>query len=89
MKESKQGQTALTFGIAGAVMLILGLFIPYVIIGALIAGILAVVLGSVAKKQNPSDKKAYAATLLGWITLGAIALILILAIIIVSARGWY
>jgi hypothetical protein len=87
--ESKQGQTALGFGIAGAVMLILGLFIPYVIIGALIAGILAVVLGSVAKKQDRSDKKAYAATLLGWITLGAIALILILAIIIVSAWGWY
>jgi hypothetical protein len=88
-KESKQGKTALGFGIAGAVMLVLGLFIPYVIIGALIAAILAVVLGSVAKKQDPSDKKAYAATLLGWITLGAIALIIILAIAIVSTWGWY
>jgi hypothetical protein len=70
-------------------MLVLGLFIPYLIIGALVAGIIAVVLGSVAKRQNPSDKKAYAATLLGWITLGAIALFLILAIIIVSSWGWY
>ena len=84
-----QGQTALGFGIAAVTMLILGLFIPYMIIGALIAGILAVVLGSVAKKQDPSDKKAYAATLLGWITLGGIALIIILAIAIISAWGWY
>jgi hypothetical protein len=89
VKGNTQGQTALTFGIAAAVMLILGLFIPYIIIGALIAGILAVVLGSVAKKQDPSDKKAYAGALLGWITLGAIALIIILAIVIVSSWGWY
>jgi hypothetical protein len=87
-KESKGGQTALGFGIAAAVLLVLGLFIPYVIVGALIAAILAVVLGSVAKKQDPSDKKAFAATLLGWITLGAIALILLLAVIIVASWGW-
>jgi hypothetical protein len=89
LKGNTQGQTALTFGIAAAVMLILGLFIPYIIIGSLIAAILAVVLGSVAKKQDPSDKKAYAGALLGWITLGAIALIIILAIAIVSSWGWY
>jgi len=88
-RDTNEGQTALGFGIAAAAMLVLGLFIPYLIIGALIAGIIAVVLGSVAKRQNPSDKKAYAATLLGWITLGAIALFLILAIIIVSSWGWY
>jgi hypothetical protein len=87
--ESKQGQTALGFGIAGAVMLILGLFIPYVIIGALIAAILAIVLGSVAKKQDRSDKKAYAAVLLGWLTLGAIALLVIVAAIVLSSSGWY
>jgi hypothetical protein len=87
--ESKQGQTALGFGIAAVVMLILGLFIPYVIIGALIAAILAVVLGSVAKKQDPSDRKAYAATLLGWITLGGIALLILLAIAILASWGWY
>jgi len=87
--ESKQGQTALGFGIAAVVMLILGLFIPYVIIGALIAAILAVVLGSVAKRQDPSDRKAYAATLLGWITLGGIALLILLAIAILASWGWY
>jgi hypothetical protein len=87
--ESKQGQTALGFGIAAVVMLVLGLFIPYVILGALVAAILAVVLGSVAKKQDPSDKKAYAATLLGWITLGAIALLILLAIAILASWGWY
>jgi hypothetical protein len=68
-------------------MLILGLFIPYVILGALVAAILAIVLGSVARNQDPSNKKAYAAVLLGWITLGAIGLLLILILIALSA--WY
>ena len=88
-KDAKQGQTALGFGIAAVVMLVVGLFVPFVIIGALVAGILAVVLGSVAKKQDSSDRKAYAATLLGWITLGCIALLLLLAIILVASWGWY
>jgi hypothetical protein len=87
-KEGKGGQTALGFGIAAAALFVLGLFVPYLILGALIAAILAVVLGSVAKRQDPSDKKAFAATLLGWITLGAIALILLLAVVIVASWGW-
>lgn len=78
---SKSGQTALIFGIIGASLFILGLFVPYVIIGSLAAAIVAVVLGSVAKRQNSSDNKAHAATLLGWITLGAIVLTLLAAVI--------
>jgi len=83
-KGSNKGSTALAFGISGVALLILGLFLYPLILGALVAAIVAVVLGSAAKKQNPSDKKAYTAVLLGWITLGGIALLAILAVIAVA-----
>lgn len=84
---SKQGQTAFTLGLIALGLLVLGLFIPYVIIGALAASILAIVTGSMAKKDDPSDKKAHAGKLLGWITLGLIAFVFILAVIIVASWG--
>lgn len=84
-EKSKSGNTALIFGIVGAALLLIGLFVPYVIIGALPAAIVAVVMGSVAKKRDPDDKKARAATLLGWITLGGIALLLILVVAFIAA----
>jgi hypothetical protein len=87
--ESKKGSTALTFGIVGVVMLILGLVVPYILLGALVAAILAVVLGSNAKKQNPSDRKAETAVILGWITIGGIALVLILAAILLATFSIY
>ncbi|HUR67561.1 MAG TPA: hypothetical protein VMZ03_14505 [Chitinophagaceae bacterium] len=87
-EETSKGQTALVFGIIGLVLLIAGLFIPYVIIGSLVASILAIVLGSVAKKENPSDTKASTAKLLGWITLGLIALLIIAVAVALSAWGW-
>jgi hypothetical protein len=77
-KESNKGTTALVFGIAGVATLILGLFLPYVLLVSLVAAILAVVLGSSVKREDPGNKKANAAVLLGWITLGGIALLLIL-----------
>jgi hypothetical protein len=85
---STKGETALIFAIIGASLLLIGLFVPYVIIAALPAAIVAVVLGSVAKRENPSDNKAHAATLLGWITLGAFALILIAAVALSAAWSW-
>src|SRR5258705_5571 len=63
--------------------------ILYEILGALVAAIFAIVMGSMASKQDRSDKKAHAAKLLGWITLGLIALLLILAAIIVATFSWY
>jgi hypothetical protein len=89
IKEDKQGSTAFGFGIAALAMLIIGLFVPYVILGSLVAAILAIVLGSVEKKRDRSDRKAQAAVLLGWITLGVIALLLIVAAIVVAAWTWY
>lgn len=82
-----KGQSAMVFGIAAIVTLIIALFIPYVIFASLIASILAIVLGSVAKKENPQDTKAGVGKLLGWITLGLIAL-LVIAAAIVLASWW-
>jgi len=87
--ESKQGSTAFVFGIAALALFFIGLFVPYVILGAILFSILAIVLGSVAKHQDSSDKKARAAVLLGWITLGATALLLIAAVIVFASGAWY
>ena len=83
--EKNKGQTALIFGIAGLGLLIVGLFVPYVILGSLVLAILAIVFGSVAKKQDPSDNNAHAGKLLGWITLGLIALLTILVIVLIAS----
>lgn len=80
-----KGQTAMVFGIVGLVLLIAGLFLPYVILGSLIAAIIAIVTGSSAKRQDPSDNKAHTGKLLGWITLGLIGLLLILAVVLIAA----
>ncbi len=79
------GQTAFIIGIVGLGLLILGLFVPYVILGSIFASILAIVLGSSAQKKDPADRKAHAAKLLGWITLGVTLIALIIAVIIVAA----
>jgi hypothetical protein len=85
---SKKGNTAMIFGIIGLGLLVLGLFVPYIILGAIVAAIIAVVLGSVARKTDPSDKKAMAGLLLGWITLGLAVLFLLLAFIYFASGAW-
>ena len=83
------GEAALGFGIAAVVMLIIGFFVPYVILISLVSAILAVVLGSVARKRDPTDEKAMVGRLLGWITLGLMALLLIIAAIALSGSSWW
>jgi hypothetical protein len=80
-----KGQSALVFGIGAIVLLVLGLFIPYVIIASFISAILAIVLGTIAKKQDKSDVKGGIGKLLGWITLGLIAALVILVIATLNA----
>ena len=88
-KGSKEGKTAFGFAIAGIAFLILGLFVPYIILGSLIAAIVAIIMGSSALKRKPDDRKAYLAKLLGWITLGLFALLLILVAIALSSSSWW
>ncbi|HRO71474.1 MAG TPA: hypothetical protein PK951_13885 [Chitinophagaceae bacterium] len=82
--EKDPGQLPLIFGITGAALFIAGLFLPYVIVGALAAAIVAVVTGSSVKRKDPNNRKAHAGKLLGWITLALIALTAILVAIVLS-----
>lgn len=84
----KQGQTAFTFGLIAVGLLLLGLFVPYVILGSLVAAILAIVTGSMAKKRDGDNRKAKAGQLLGWITLGLIAFLFILAAVVLASWSW-
>jgi hypothetical protein len=85
-----QGSTAFSFALIGLGLLLLGLFIPYVIIGSIVAAILAVALGSTAYKENHADKKAHAAKIIGWLTLGLVALFALLAVIIIATwTSWF
>lgn len=89
-EKSKKGMTAFVFGIAGIAFLLAGIFLPYFLIAAFIAGLVAVVMGSVARKKNSDDGKAIAGRLLGWITLAGIGVLLILAAIVVIAwASWW
>ena len=82
---SSSGQLSLIFGIAGAACFIAGIFLGPFFIAAITAGIVAVVVGSVAKKKNPDDRKAFAGVLLGWITLGLVVATILLAILLFTA----
>ena len=84
-----QGQTALIIGIAAAALLVIGLVVPYIILGSLAASIAAIVIGSSAHKKNPSDGKASAGKLLGWITLGLIAILFLAIIVLLASWSWY
>ncbi len=84
----KQGQTAYILGIVGLGLFVIGLFVPYVILGSLVAAILAIVTGSTAKKTDGENRKAKAGKLLGWITLSAIVLLVILAAIVLASWGF-
>lgn len=85
---SGKGNTAFVFGVVGLGLFVLGLFVPYVILGALVSSILAIVVGSTAYKQDKNDRKAHAGKLLGWITLGLIALLFLLAAIVLASWGF-
>ncbi len=84
------GNTALTIALIGLGLLVLGLFVPYIILGSIVAAILAIALGSSAYKQDHSDKKAHTAKIIGWLTLGVTALFLIIAAIIIATwTSWF
>jgi hypothetical protein len=83
--EDKDGQLPFILGLSSVGLLIIGLFVPVLLLGALVAGIAAVVTGSMAKKKDGDNRKANAGKLMGWITLGALALLAILAIVLVAS----
>lgn len=84
----KQGQTAYILGLVGLGLFVAGLFVPYVILGSLVAAILAIVTGSMARKKDGDNRKANAGKLLGWITLGLIVLVYIVALLWITSWGF-
>jgi hypothetical protein len=71
-----KGQTAFILSLIG----IISLVIPFVSIFSLPLAIIGLIMGYNAKRDDPSNKKAKTAILLGWITIG---LLLLLSFIIV------
>ena len=77
--ETDKGKTALTLGICAAV----ALFIPFVNLASIPLAILAIVIGSKAKKEDPKNKKARTGVTLGIATLAFIIVIgLIVALVL-------
>jgi len=56
--EDANANTGFAFGLAAVFTLVLGFFVPYVLVGALLFGIFAVVFGYLGKKENGSNKKS-------------------------------
>ncbi len=85
--KKNKGKTALIFGIIG----LAGLITPIPIVGglmALVGIILALVLGYDAKKQNPDDKNAKTAIVLGWIGVGLFVLAVAIVVAVLATWSW-
>lgn len=84
--KSSKGQTAFILSLIGLCILI----VPYASIASLPLAIIGLVMGSSAKRENPDDNKARTAVILSLITLGLIALAVLLVVaILASGDFWY
>ena len=79
--KSSKGQTAFVLSLIGLCLLL----VPYGFLASLPLGIVGLVMGSQAKKENPGDGKAKTAIILSLVTLGVIALAVLLAIAIIAS----
>lgn len=87
-KADRQASSALVFGIAALGTLIIGLFVPYVALAAIPAGIVAMVLGKQALTGGTTNPaKAKIGKTLGLVSLIGFAFILLLAVIVVASWG--
>ncbi|HET9744773.1 MAG TPA: hypothetical protein VFP97_03610 [Chitinophagaceae bacterium] len=83
--KSSKGQTAFILSLIGLCLLI----VPYVSLASLPLAIIGLVMGSQAKKENPDDGKAKTAIILSIVTLGLIALAVILVVAILASGGFW
>lgn len=79
--KSSKGQTAFILSLIGLCLIL----VPYGFFASLPLAIVGLVMGSQAKKENPDDGKAKTAIVLSLVTLGLIALVVLLAIAIVAS----
>jgi uncharacterized membrane protein len=83
--KSSKGQTAFVLSLVGLCLLI----VPYAGIASLPLAIIGLVMGSQAKKENPNDSKAKTAVILSLVTLGLIALAILLVIAVIASGGFW
>jgi hypothetical protein len=82
-----EGDIPLIFGIAAVCLLVLSLFLPFLMLGSLIASIIAIITGSVAKKRDPGNQKAKTGKMLGLISLAIIAVLFIILLVVFASLG--
>lgn len=82
--EGKAGESAYVAGLIAVGLLVTGLFFPPLLIGSLIAAIVAVSSGSKTLKIDPANKKARIGRLLGWISICGIIGIIIAILVIIA-----
>lgn len=83
--KSSKGQTAFILSLIGLCLLI----VPYAGLASLPLAIIGLVMGSQAKRENPDDSKARTAIILSLVTLGLIALGILLVIAILASGAWW
>jgi len=87
-KADRQANTSLIFGISACAFLVLGLFVPYVILATIPASIVAMITGGAAIRQGTTTLgKAKTGKALGLGALIAFGVIIIAAAIIVAS--WF
>lgn len=82
--KASKGQTAFILSLISLCII----FIPYLSIASIPLAIVGIVMGAQAKKENPNDKKANTAIILGIITLGLVVLAIIFIIAILASFSW-
>ena len=88
-KADKQANTSLTSGILACGFLVIGLFVPYVILATIPAAIVAMITGSGAIRRGTQNiGKAKTGKGLGLGALIAFGVLLIAAVIIVASWDW-
>jgi len=82
--KASKGQTAFILSLIS----LCALFIPYLGIASVPLAIVGIVMGAQAKKENPNDKKANTAIILGIITLVLVVLTIIFIVAILASFSW-
>ena len=83
--KSSKGQTAFVLSLIGLCLLI----VPYAALASLPLAIIGLVMGSQAKRENPDDGKARTAIILSLVTLGLIALAILLVVALIASGGFW
>jgi hypothetical protein len=79
-----KGKTAFILGLTG----LLCLFIPYLDVASIPLAILAIVIGSKARKEDRHNRKAMTGIILGTVTLGILLTIGIILLLVINVGPW-